>query len=187
MVGLFDRLSNPANDESVIRTQQRVSGRPDARLIRPAGADDLGALQDFFAGLSVQTRYQRFFAPVTPNSALLGLLSGGGSAYAVVATGHGGVVIGHAIAADRAGPAGPVTEIGVVVADTWQGQGVGAALLRDLIAAARARGVTTVAMDVLAANRKVLDMIAAHWPEARIGRSGAFVSISAGLRNGVVP
>jgi GNAT superfamily N-acetyltransferase len=165
----------------VIRTQQGASSGPDARLIRPVCAGDLGALQAFFTGLSVQTRYLRFFAPVRPTPALLALLSGGGNAYAVVATRHGGTIIGHAIAADRAGPSGPMTEIGVVVADAWQGQGVGSALLRALIAAARARGVTTVAMDVMADNWKALAMIAAHWPEARIGRSGTSVRICAGL------
>ena len=166
----------------MIRTQQCASSGSDARLIRPVCAGDLGALQAFFAGLSMQTRYLRFFAPVRPSPALLGLLSGGGNAYAVVATGRRGGIIGHAIAADRAGPDGPVTEIGVVVADAWQGQGVGSALLRALVAAARARGVTTVAMDVLAENWKARAMIAAQWPEARIYRSGVSFRICAGLQ-----
>ena len=51
-----------------------------------------------------------------------------------------GVIIGHAMAADRAGPRGArMTDIGVVVADAWQRQGVGSALMRALIAGAQAR------------------------------------------------
>ena len=154
------------------RTQaERADGRT-AAAIRPARPADLAALRDFFAGLSAQTRYLRFFAPVTPGPALLRLLSGGtGTAYAMVAT-RGEVIIGHAMAADRAGPGGVrMTEIGVVVADAWQGQGVGSALVRALIASAQARGVTSVAMDVLPANRQVLAMIAGHWPAAHTGYS----------------
>jgi GNAT superfamily N-acetyltransferase len=156
----------------VNRTQVERAGGRTAAAIRPARPADLAALGDFFAGLSAQTRYLRFFAPVTPGPALLRLLSGGtGTAYAMVAT-WGEVIIGHAMAADRAGPCSVrMTEIGVVVADAWQGQGVGSALVRALITSAQARGVTSVAMDVLPANRPVLAMIAGHWPAAHTGYS----------------
>jgi GNAT superfamily N-acetyltransferase len=100
---------------------------------------------------------------------------------AVVATGHG-TIIGHGIAADRAGPGGTtITEIGVVVADAWQGQGVGSALVRALIAAAQARGAAIVAMDVLPGNKRVLAMIASHWPTASIDHSEDCVIIRARL------
>src|SRR5260221_5838660 len=90
---------------------------------------------------------------------------------AVVATGHG-AIIGHGIAADRAGPGGTtITEIGVVVADAWQGQGTGSALVRALIAEAQARGTAIVATDVLPLDKRVLAMIASHWPTASIDHS----------------
>jgi hypothetical protein len=54
------------------------------------------------------------------------------------------------------------------VADRWQGQGVGSALVRQLIRRAQARGVVSVTMDVLHANHQVLAMIADHWATARI-------------------
>jgi len=156
----------------VNRTQVARAGGRTAAAIRPARPADLAALGDFFVGLSAQTRYLRFFAPVTPGPALLRLLSGGtGTTNAVVAT-WGEAIIGHAMAADRAGPCSVrMTEIGVVVADAWQGQGVGSALVRALITSAQARGVTSVAMDVLPANRQVLAMIAGHWPAAHTGYS----------------
>ena len=53
-----------------------------------------------------------------------------------------GVIVGHAMAADRAGP-GPArtTDVGVVVADRWQGRGVGSVLVRELFRRAAGRGV----------------------------------------------
>jgi GNAT superfamily N-acetyltransferase len=118
---------------------------------------------------------------------MLALLSGAsGKADAVVAV-RDGVIIGHAMAVDRAAPGGPggartvVTDIGVVVADAWQGQGVGSALTRALITRARARGVASATMDVLPGNRQVIAMIAAHWPEARVTRSPDSTTISCPL------
>ena len=195
------------------RTQ---GGGPPASItptIRRPDSADLAALTCFFAGLSIQTRVQRFFAPVWPTTALIRLACGwaddraggenraGGSnargraghTDALVAT-VGGVIIGHAMAADRpagqpadppagqpAGLPGQVTEIGVVVADAWQGQGVGSALVRALISRARARGVTSLTMDVLPGNRDVLAMIAGHWAAARTRRGADCVTIQAGL------
>jgi ribosomal protein S18 acetylase RimI-like enzyme len=146
-------------------------------VIRRAGSADLAALSDFFAGLSVRTRYRRFFAAITPTLAMLRLLSGrGGNVDAVVAI-RGGIIIGHGMAADQRGPAGRrTTDIGVVIADAWQGHGLGSALTRTLIAAAQERGVTCVTMDVLPGNQQVLAMIARHWPEARTGHGPDFAT-----------
>jgi GNAT superfamily N-acetyltransferase len=143
----------------------------------------MAALGDFFAGLSARTRYLRFFGPVTPTSALLRVLSGGGANVDAVVAVRGGVIIGHAMAADQPGtessrrPGGirdpqepTVTDIGVVVADAWQGRCVGSALVRALVTRAQARGVTSMAMEVLHANHRVLSMIERRWPAAEIGR-----------------
>lgn len=175
MLSLVDRLSNTGHAGFVKRTQLlRTEGRAGI-AIRPACPEDLPALSDFFAGLSAETRYLRFFGPVTPTPALLHLLSGrAASVHAVVAV-AGGAIVGHAMAVDRteAGdaqdPGGTRTaDIGVMVADAWQGRGVGSALMRALVARAEARGVTSLAMDVLYANRQVLAMILGHWPAAAI-------------------
>ena len=149
-----------------------------AAEVRRARSSDLAALSDFFTGLSPRTRSRRFFAPVTPTSAMIRRLSGGtGNIDAVVAVADGGIV-GHAMAADLAGSDGdPVTEIGVVVADAWQGLGVGAALVRALIARAQERGITTLTMDVLPGNRQVLAMILGHWGGARVNHSADCVTV----------
>jgi GNAT superfamily N-acetyltransferase len=181
MLNLVDRPSNPGDAEFVNRTQ---IGRPERRAaaaIRPVGPADLAALSDFFARLSVESRYLRFFAPVTPAHGLLHLLAGGPANVDAIVAVADGVVVGHAMAADRPDPKDPgepgdpcgarATDIGVVVADAWQRRGVGAALMRALVARARARGVTSLAMDVLPGNRKVLAMIIGHWPDAAIDHS----------------
>ncbi len=164
-------------------TQVVVATAPPALAIRPVFPADLAALGDFFAGLSVQSRYLRFFAPVTPGPALLRRLSGGtGPLDAVIAVADG-VIIGHAMAADRAAARGDrMTDIGVVVADAWQGGGIGSALLRALVTRAQARGVTAMAMDVLPGNHQVLAMIARHWPTARTDHAPDYVTIEIRLQ-----
>ena len=152
--------------------------------IRPPDPADLAALTGFLAGLSTRTRVQRFFAPVRPTSAMVRRACGqpgpAGHADVLLAT-HGGVIIGHAMAADRTDAGESLTEIGVVVADAWQGQGVGSALVRLLLRRAQARGVTSLSMDVLPDNRQVLAMIARHWAPARTRRDADCVTIQVGL------
>ena len=151
-------------------------------LIRPAGGGDLGGLRDFLAGLSVRTRHLRFFAGAPASAAMLRVLAGQRPGTDALVATWNGVIIGHAMAVDTAGPPGAATtEIGVVVADVWQGRGVGSGLMRALAARARARGATTLVMEVMAENRRVLTMIAGRWPDARYDRSGAYVTVHARL------
>jgi len=159
----------------VNRTQARGLGWAGGRAavaIRQADPDDMPALSDFFAGLSAHTRHLRFFGPVTPGADLLRTLSGcPGNVDALVAV-RAGVIVGHAMAVDRAEPRElrgiRIADIGVVVNDAWQGRGVGSALMRALVTGAQARGVTTLEMDVLNGNRQVLGMITGHWPGAHV-------------------
>jgi ribosomal protein S18 acetylase RimI-like enzyme len=143
-----------------------------AAEIRPARTTDLPALGGFFAGLSVQTRYLRFFSPITPGPSLLNLLCGGDGTTDALLAARDGVIVGHGMAADVSGLCGATTtDIGVVVADAWHGRGVGSALVRALITGAQVRGVTTVTMDVMHGNDRALAMIRGHWPIARTRRS----------------
>jgi GNAT superfamily N-acetyltransferase len=153
--------------------------------IRSASVADTGALTDFFAGLSTQSRYLRFFAPVNPGPGLIRRMAGGdGHVDAVVAV-RGGVIIGHAMAVDQASPDGVLTaDVGVVVADAWQGLGVGSALMGALTSGARARGVTSLTMDVLPGNHRMIALIARHWPAARVESSGGFATFRVRLPRG---
>ena len=163
-----------AHAESVSRTQVDI---------RQACCADHPALRDFLRGLSPRARYLRFFTGgVSTSPATLRMLAGGGDHIDAVVAVEDGVVIGHAMASDTAGPGGSrMTEIGVVVTDACQSRGVGSALIRTLAARAQARGITTVTMDVLAENRQVLGMIAHYWPAARHDQSGPYVTVEARL------
>ena len=168
-LNLVDRLG----DRELVKPNRiGWTGERAAAAIRTAYPEDLATLGDFFAGLSPRTRYLRFFGPVTPGPALLRQLCGlPGTIDAVVAV-RGGIIVGHAMAVDRTGPRGArLADIGVVVADAWQGRGLGSALMRALVTRAQARGVTLLEMDVLDGNRQVLDMITSHWPAASVERS----------------
>jgi GNAT superfamily N-acetyltransferase len=154
--------------------------------IRQACVSDCAALGDFLAALSPQTRYLRFFtgAPRATAGTLRLLAGDGDNIDAVVAT-EAGRIIGHAMAVDRMScPGTRVAEVGVMVADGRQRQGIGSALTRELAERALARGVSTFVMDVLAENAQVLAMIASRWPGARYGRSGADITIAARLPGG---
>ena len=185
------QITRASPGRSAGSVMEQASPGPGAGFtVRRAGVADLPALGDFFGGLSVQSRYLRFFAPVRPSPALLRLLCGEpGDVDAVVAV-RDGVIIGHAMAADAApvpDPRGaeaardcrtpPAKDIGIAVADAWQGQGVGAALMRGLITAVQARGVHTLTMDVLGGNRKVLGMISAHWLATRVAQSRDCITV----------
>jgi len=166
------------------RTQAGTQRIGNFAIRRPCVSDH-EAIREFLAGLSPRARYLRFFTGAPPASgAMLRILAGGAARTDVlVATTVHGTIIGHAMAGDRAGPGGTLlTEIGVVVADAHRGQGVGSALVRQLVARAEIRGATAVVMEVLAENRQVLAMISDHWPVASEERAGAYITFSAPLQ-----
>jgi GNAT superfamily N-acetyltransferase len=141
----------------------------DAVRYRSATAADCDAIRWFVAGLSLRTRFLRFFTPASPlSSAVLRAMCGAdGTADVLVAT-HDGLVIGHAMAVDSVSPdGGRVTDIGVVIADHWQSRGVGSMIMGRLVARAAARGVSVLVMDVLPENRPMLAMIARRWADAQ--------------------
>jgi GNAT superfamily N-acetyltransferase len=151
-------------------------------MIRRVVPADQEALTNFFLSLAMPTRYLRFFGALSIGPAMIRILAGGDDGDAVIATG-GGDIVGHGIATYRVGPGRTVlTEIGVVVADEWQGRGVGSALVRALIAAAQARGATILSMDVLPTNRRVLAMIGSHWPTASMDQSADSVVVKIRLQ-----
>jgi GNAT superfamily N-acetyltransferase len=133
---------------------------------REVAAADCDAMRAFLAGLSLRTRFLRFFAPASPPSpaVLRGMCGGGRTTDALVAT-HDGVIVAHGMAADSVSPEGClVSDIGVVVADRWQNQGIGSLILDQVVARATARGVSVLVMDVLPENKRMLGMISRRWP-----------------------
>jgi GNAT superfamily N-acetyltransferase len=154
--------------------------------VRAASAADCEAIKSFVAGLSLRARFLRFFTPASPPTpAVLRGLCGYGRTTDVLVAAAGGTVIGHAMAADSAGPdGGLVTDIGLVVTDGWQNRGVGSDLLGRIIARAAARGVRALEMDVLPENRPMLSMIIRRWPDAKYEYGGGSVTVRVRLTGG---
>ena len=126
--------------------------------LRPIRPDDGDRLLRFYAGVSDDSKYMRFFAPrptLTPREvehltsvdfvhrvafiALLGEEMVGVARYEVV----------------RSTPV-RTAEVAFLVQDAHQGRGVGSVLLEHLAAAARERGVERFVADVLPANRRMV-------------------------------
>jgi len=148
-------------------------------LIREAHPDDAGRIREFVCGLSAQSQYLRFFATVSPpSSGLLRVLCGGTGADILLVTDDCETVVAHAMAADTPVPGGLASNIGLVVADSWQQLGLGTLLLSTLIGRASRRGIGSLVLDVLPSNDRMLGIIARRWPEAPRQRTRDAIIIS---------
>src|SRR5215469_14104850 len=104
--------------------------------------DDASRISEFVCGLSAQSRYFRFFASVAPpSSGLLHALCGGTGADVLLVVDGAGAVIAHGMAADTRGGDELASNIGLVVTDRWQQQGLGGLLLTTLVGRAAGRGI----------------------------------------------
>ena len=136
--------------------------------IRPIVATDVPALMEFHARLDPRTVYLRFFGihPVLAEHEATHFCCVDYQArYALVAE-LDGTLIGvtrYALA-----PGTSSAEVAFVVADAYQGQGLGTLLLEHLALAARQRGITTFTAETLASNG----------PMQEVFRQTGFVSTS---------
>ncbi|MFI6739414.1 GNAT family N-acetyltransferase [Nonomuraea sp. NPDC050451] len=146
--------------------------------IRPARPDDEERIRRFLAGLSLHTQTLRFFTGVsTPATALVRtLLALDERRDALVAITEGGEIVGHAMSF-KGGCAD--VEVAVVVADQWQGRGIGPRLIDVLLLRASVRGARSVGMDVLGENRRVLRLIRRLWPDAEMKVTSGSVEVTA--------
>lgn len=137
---------------------------PDERItIRPIRPEDRSALADGLRRLSPESRYRRFFSPLDKLSeAQLTYLTEvdhhDHEALVAVEAGTGeGVGVARFVRseADR-----EVAEVAVAVADDWQGQGIGSALLHRLTERARQEGVSRFSGTILEENRAMRELMA---------------------------
>jgi GNAT superfamily N-acetyltransferase len=151
--------------------------------IRAGRPEDAEAIRDFVRGLSVRTQYFRFFTAVSaPSASLLRALAGAnGKSDILLVTDACGAVIGHGMAVDAAADGQLTADIGLVITDSWQGQGLGRALLSRLARRAAGRGVTTLTPEVLPDNARMLGMINRRWPGASRQRTADAIVIRADL------
>jgi GNAT superfamily N-acetyltransferase len=139
-----------------------------ARL-RPLAAEDRERIVAAFDRLSQESRYRRFFAPLRELSERsLDYLTDVDHRdhEAIVALDREGRLIGVARYV-RSAADGERAEAAVVVADHWQHQGLGRALLERLAARARAEGVSRFTAVVQADNRRALELLADIGPTTR--------------------
>ena len=133
--------------------------RGQALHIRPLRPDDLERELQFIRGLSQESLYQRvhYSAREVPSAAAVQLLAtdyvNSLALAALLATPGGEQIVGVSRYAriddsDRA-------ECAVVVADAWQGFGIGTELMHSLARAARARGITRLLGLSLGENRRI--------------------------------
>jgi ribosomal protein S18 acetylase RimI-like enzyme len=151
--------------------------------VRTAGPDDADLIRDFVCGLSVRTQFFRFFTAVAPPSPglLRALCGAAGRADIVLITDDAGVVVGHGMAVDGEAGGTRTADIGLVITDRWQGQGLGTMLLRLLTERAAERGVKALVLEVLPDNRRMLGIIERRWPHASRTRMPDAIRITAEL------
>ncbi len=145
-------------------------------VIRTARMDDEERVRAFVEGLSRASQALRFFTGLSrPGKGLLrAMIAVDGARDVLLAVDGDERVIGHAMSFTGAG----TTEIAVVVADEWQGVGLGSRLVRRLLRRAAARGAETVKMDVMGENRKVLSIVKRWWPDAEMCVASGAVEIA---------
>jgi nucleotide-binding universal stress UspA family protein/GNAT superfamily N-acetyltransferase len=138
-----------------------------AAAIRPIEASDREALRAGFERLSPESRYRRFFTPMTNLSDRdLDYLTkidhrDHEALIAVDETGRNIVGVARYV---RTGP--EEAEPAIVVADDWQGRGLGQRLLTELADRAREEGVQRFRAPVLAENDAALRLLGSlgeHW------------------------
>lgn len=134
----------------------------DVVRIRPIRPDDAAALGRAYASLGEQSRYRRFFTvmPELPEATLK-------AAVEVDHVDHEALVALPLLSAEIVGecrfirlPDQPGTaEVGVTVADAWQGRGLGSALLARLGERAAEAGIEYFTAEILAENRAMLALL----------------------------
>src|ERR1044071_6432626 len=145
-----------------------------AVTLRPQTPDDRTRLAEFFARLSPNSRYQRFFTgmpPKLPSGMLTALANVDGDHHVGLLALQKGRVVGAARYVRRDDSS--AADIVFTVADEVQGNGLGNLLIRELKAHAARRGITRFVFDVLATNDAALAV--ARSLGARLKRAGATI------------
>lgn len=129
-------------------------------MIRPIKPEDAPLMVALFTSLSPRSIYHRFFTPLkTLSPKMLVLLTqiDYDRDMALVALERSGPVESMlGVARLMSDPDVTRSEFAVLVADPWQGKGIGATLMKDLIRIAQGRGIKIIYGIILAENRQML-------------------------------
>jgi len=147
----------PQQRVAVTRTGEHV-------LISPVRVSDEDALQELLYRLSDESSFFRFFGHCSthPHQEVLRMVEvdEACSAAFVARVTDTEELIG--IGRIDASPGSGVAELGVTIADAWQGRGVGSVLMNRLIEAARKRGFTSLVAEVLPRNARMQRLLRRH-------------------------
>jgi RimJ/RimL family protein N-acetyltransferase len=157
-------------------------------VIRQVAPEDAAQLKLAFGRLGAVSRYRRFLAPLdqlTPKQ--LSYLTH------VDHTDHEAIAALDAVTGDGIGIARYIrdpddaqqAEVAIVVADAWQGRGVGSALVERLTARARAAGIDRITARMLVGNQAARRLIARRADILSEQRRSGTVAIEARLTSPV--
>jgi acetyltransferase len=132
-------------------------------LVRPMRPEDVELEKQFFDGLSERSRYQRFMQHLTqlsPRMLARFTQLDYDRELALVVVKENQVHENRFIAVGRYAPTaeGETAEFALVVADAWQGRGLGRILLERLRQEARKAGYKALYGQILQANHEMLDL-----------------------------
>jgi acetyltransferase len=142
-----------------VELEEDVRLRDGARVsLRPIRPEDAELEKRFFDGLSANSRYQRFMQHMStlPRELLARFTQLDYDRELALVAVHEGQFIGVGRYAPN--PDGETAEFALVVADAWQGKGLGRILLERLSKAARAAGYRELYGCILPANHDMLDL-----------------------------
>jgi acetyltransferase len=147
--------------------------------LRPIRPEDEGIEQEFVRNLSDESRYFRFRDAVRELSprmlSHLTRVDYDRHLALIAVTEREGREIQIGVARYVASADRRRCEFAIAVADDWQRKGLGSQLMEALMAAARAGGIREMYGEVLASNRKMLELTARLGFRARVDASDASV------------
>lgn len=150
--------------------------------LRPIRPDDAPRLVELYDRLSQQSAYQRFFTVMQrlpPDWAQFLAAVDHQRRFALVAeevSASKPTLVG--VARYEPLPDGETVELAVVVQDSWQGQGLGTLLLRELLHAAELNGLHRFRAYVLAENRRMLHLLRRHTDVQEQRRDGSVIELT---------
>jgi GNAT superfamily N-acetyltransferase len=162
----------------MVLLQKASNGRVALGRLEPADGE---RLRKFFYSLSPQTIYRRFLSPVARPDQLdrRRLLDVDGHQRLALVAIVDGDFVGVARYAQDQKRRG-IADLAIVVADAWQGQGIGTRLLAALATEARRADIHAFSVLTLADNRAAVRLLTRFAPDTRL-------EISEGVLEGVVP
>ena len=135
-------------------------------------AGDQAAVAGLFGRMSPESLYRRFFSPVTRAEQFTRLVLRGvdGQERAAVAATVDGEVVGVAQYSRAAGQAR--ADLAIMVADSWQRQGLGTRMIAALAARGAAEGIEVFEVDVQGDNHGAMRLLQRVAPGVRLAFSG---------------